>query len=448
MGSLLLRKEVIISSKLVEIFSFAGRLKTKGAFTQNVASTFLVQAISLFLSLVTAAIVARWLGPEGKGTLSLALLVPGIIGVFLGGGIEVANTYFAGTRGLDVPTLTANSLGLAILATVGGIAVVLGLIATGWLEMWLPGIPLAYVLLAITGFPLALLGGYFSSILLGLQRILAVNIVNLTQGILRLVLTAVTVIGLGWGIRGALLASIGTGVIALFLLSLLLQREGAAFVPRWKPVVMRTTLSFGLRGYLGNVLQFFNYRLDMFLVNYFLGPAGVGIYSVSVALAELLWYLPNAVGFVIFPKAAATRPEVMNTFTPRVFRATLGLTVLGALGLALMGMPFIQIVYSSAFGAAYVPMLALLPGVVLLGGGKVLTNEIAGRGYPHYNSINAGLALILTIALDLILIPRYGVLGASLASSVAYTLIFLTAIAFYLIVSRRASKTSSPQSLN
>jgi O-antigen/teichoic acid export membrane protein len=93
-------------------------------------------------------------------------------------------------------------------------------------------------------------------------------------------------------------------------------------------------------------------------------------------------------------------------------------------------------------------MLALLPGVVLLGGGKVLTNEIAGRGYPHYNSINAGLALILTIALDLILIPRYGVLGASLASSVAYTLIFLTAIAFYLIVSRKASKTSSSQSIN
>lgn len=84
------------------------------------------------------------------------------------------------------------------------------------------------------------------------------------------------------------------------------------------------------------------------------------------------------------------------------------------------------------------PMLALLPGVVLLGGAKVLTNEITGRGYPHYNSINAGLALVLTVVLDLVLIPRYGVLGAALASSIAYSAISFTAIGFYLKASRRA----------
>jgi len=84
----------------------------------------------------------------------------------------------------------------------------------------------------------------------------------------------------------------------------------------------------------------------------------------------------------------------------------------------------------------------LLPGVVLLGGAKVLTNEIAGRGYPHYNSVNSGLALILTVILDLVLIPRYGALGAALASSLAYTAIFFTAIGFYLNVSRGTKERS------
>jgi len=166
-----------------------------------------------------------------------------------------------------------------------------------------------------------------------------------------------------------------------------------------------------------------------------------------VAMAEMLWYLPNSVGFVIFPKAAATRAEEMNRFTPRIFRLTLGLTALGAVALALLGRFLIDLVYTSAFASAYVPLLALLPGVVLLGGAKVLTNEIAGRGYLQYNSINSGIALVLTIILDLVLIPRYGVLGAAIASSIAYTTIFFTAIAFYRTVSRRVAPRSPIEAL-
>jgi len=228
-------------------------------------------------------------------------------------------------------------------------------------------------------------------------------------------------------------------VIALALLSSMLVRLGASFWPRWNSLVMKTTLKFGLRSYVGNVLQFFNYRLDVFLVNFFLGSASVGIYTVAVAMAEMLWYLPNAVGFVIFPKAANTSAEAMNRFTPRVFRITLMLTAAGAVVLALIGKPFIEIVYSPAFASAYGPMLALLPGVVLLGGGKVLTNEIAGRGYPQYNSIASGVSLVLTIGLDLLLIPTLGVLGAAIASSVAYVAIFILALLFYRSVVNRQS---------
>jgi O-antigen/teichoic acid export membrane protein len=411
-----------------------------GTFTRNVGATLFVQIIRLAFSVANAAIIARWLGPEGKGMVTLALLVPGMLATFLNGGIGVANVYFAGSRRMDVPTLTANSVGFALLATVLGGSIVGGAVMTGWLEALVPGVPIWLVLLAMLGFPFGLLSGYFSSILQGLQRIITVNMVNLAQGALTLTLTTVLVIGLQMGVFGAVLASLGAGVISLIAMIILLRREGGVFSPCWDSSVMSSTLSFGLKGYIGNVLQFFNYRLDMFLVNYFLGPADVGIYGVSVSLAELLWYLPNAVGFVIFPKAAATKPEVMNAFTPRVFRITLGFTALGGLGLSLVGRFLIQFIYSPAFIGAYIPMLMLLPGVVLLGGAKVLTNEIAGRGYPHYNSINAGLALILTVVLDLALIPRYGVAGAALASSLSYAAIFFTAIGFYYTVSRRAGE--------
>ncbi len=414
-------------------------------FQQQVITTLLAQVAVFVFSFATAAIIARQLGPEGKGIVNLSLLLPGMLGLFLSGGIGVGNVYFAGSKRLDVSTLATNSVTFAALATLVGIALVGSLVVTGWLEVLLPGVPVWLVLLAMLGLPFRLLSGYLSNILQGLQRIFSVNVVNSAQGMFTLAFTMLLVVGFRQGIGGAVLASLGAVILGLVVLIAFLRREGCALGLRWDGTVMRSTLTFGLKGHIGNVLQFFNYRLDMFIVNLFLGPASVGIYSVSVALAELLWYLPNAVSFVIFPKAAASTPEALNAFTPRVFRITVGLTALGALGLVLLGKPLIELVYSSAFIDAYVPMLVLLPGVVLLGGGKVLTNEIAGRGYPHYNSVNAGLSFALTVMLDLVLIPRYGVVGASLASSLAYTAVFAAAIGFYLVVSRRTGEASPSQ---
>lgn len=417
------------------------RRSSIGRFSKNVASTFAVQIVSLLLIVANAAVLARWLGPEGKGIVALALLVPGLLGLFLGGGMTAANVYFASSGRLDVSTLVANSLAVVLVTTILGFVLIGLAAATGVLESLVPGVPRRLLLLAGMGFPLGLLNSHFSSILQGLQRIVAINAVSFARSLLLLTLGLLLVVGLKMDVLGAVLASLGATAGSAAALGVLLRREGVVFVPRWNGHTIRSMLSFAVRGHIGNILQFFSYRLDMFMVNYFIDPAGVGTYTVAVRLAELLWYLPNAVSFVIFPKAATTDSEVMNVFTPRVFRVTLGLTALGSLGLAVFGNPIIRLIYSSTFADAYFPMLALLPGVVFLGGAKVLTNEIAGRGYPHYNSITSGSALILTIVLDLLMIPRYGVLGASLASTVAYIAVFLISIVFYRIVAHKAGST-------
>lgn len=408
-------------------------------FRVQVGSVLAIQVAGLGLGLLTTALLARWLGAAGKGTLELALLLPDMLALFLSGGVGVANVYFAGARRFDTRTLAANAVTFALLGTVAGLGLVGVLLAAGWLQALLPGVPTRLILVALPGLAIALLRGYFATLLQGLQRITAVNLADLAQNGLLLLLIIVLVGGAGLGLLGALVVALAARLAGLLVLAFFLHREGAALTPRWDPPVMRATLAFGLRGHVGNMLQFFNYRLDTFIVNYYLGPAGVGVYSVAVRLAELLWQLPNAVGFVIFPRAAASSAAEMNRFTPRVFRLTLGLTAIGAAGLALIGQPLIVLVFSASFGAAYLPMLALLPGVVLLGSAKVLTNEIAGRGYPHYNSINSGLALILTVVFDVLLIPRYGILGAALASSIAYTLIFLVTLGVYPMVQRRST---------
>ncbi len=411
----------------------------RSAFLRNVTSTFGMNILLLAVSIANSAIIARALGPGGKGSLTLALLTPNLLVLLLGLGIGVANVYHTGTRRIPVPLLVQNSMGIALLESVVGAIAIGLLLATGWLTRLLPGVPMDIALLALLIFPLGLLNSYWSGVLQGQQRIFKLNTIMTLQGVTTLILTLLLVTGLHLGLTGGVLAYVGAAALALALTGNAVRQEGARFAPTWQPNVLRPSLAYGLKGYVGNILQFFNYRLDVFLVNFFVGNAGVGIYSVSVALAELLWQFPNAVSFVIFAKSSATKPTQMNVFTPRVFRLTLVLTALGGLGLALLGHFMILLIFGERFSAAYQPMLVLLPGVILLGGGKVLTNEIAGRGYPHYNSIGSGLGLIVTLALDLLLIPRYGVLGAAIASSLAYSVVFGAAVLFYLRVSRNKS---------
>jgi Na+-driven multidrug efflux pump len=74
-------------------------------------------------------------------------------------------------------------------------------------------------------------------------------------------------------------------------------------------------------------------------------------------------------------------------------------------------------------------MLILLPGIWWLGMGSVVTSDLRGRGRPGTASIVSGVALIATISLDVALIPPFGVLGAAVASLVAYTVQGILALA-------------------
>lgn len=420
------------------------KAKSPGRFTQNVANTVAVQVLSLVLSMGNAAIIARLLGADGKGVVQLALMIPAMLSLFLNGGIGVANAHFIGKKRFDVASLTSNAVTFAILATMIGAIIVALLVMTDALSSLIPGIPLGLFLLALSSLPLALLSGYFSTILQGLQNIRAINIIKLIVALLNLLFLGLFLYYLQFGISGAVYASLLSSLVNIIVLAWYLRQHGAHFIPRWNREVLQTTLQFGLRGYIGNVLQFFNYRLDVFIVNFFLGPSGVGIYSVSTKLAELVWYFPNAVSFVIFPKAAAASANEMNNFTPRVFRVTLFISVLASIMIALIGRPLIRFIYSSEFSQAFLPLLVLLPGVILLGAARVLTNDIAGRGFPQYNSINSAMALIVTIGLDISLIPKFGILGASIASSIAYTLTFVMSLYFY----RRVSLFSTLETVN
>lgn len=403
-------------------------------FWLHVGSTLMAQFISLVALVCNGAITARWLGPEGKGIVTIVLILVPMLGLFLGGGMGMANVYFAGSRRIETKTLLGNTLVYTGSSAIVCILLVSGALLLGWVDQFLPGIPYWAVWLAVGIFPLTLFQSNLVAMLRGLGHIYAANIVEVSLNMALLVCTALLVIGLRLDVAGALLAFglsqlVGLAVACSWLLRL---EDSLPFACDWR--TMGQMLWFGVRGWFGRLLQFFNYRLDAFIVNFFLGPASAGIYSVAVVLVELLWQLPNAVGFVLLPRVAAEQTSNKQRITGRVFLITMGITCLGAIALAVGGSYAISLIFSDAFSAAYVPMLVLLPGVVLLGGARVLISDIVGRGYPLYASITSGISLVISVSSGLYLIPRYGIMGAAAASSISYTTIFVFSLGMYLLV--------------
>jgi O-antigen/teichoic acid export membrane protein len=383
--------------------------------------------------------------------MTLATLTPSLAALILGLGFTSAVVYFTGTGRIGTARVSRNALGLGVAATLAGAALFLLLVATGWWDRLVPALPAAEAALSMLAFPPLLFTGLLASVVQGRQQTTRAAVVQLIQGMAWLVFTTAASLAVlavpQWApssLRLAILAYVTATVVGLVAAAWMARRAGGSLRPAWERDALRPMASYGLRGYPGNLLAFFNYRLDTYLVSFFLGAAPLGIYSVSVALAELLWQLPNAVGFAIFPRATVRTTEEMNAFTPRVFAATVALTAAGAIMLALVGPLLIDLVYGAAFREAYLPLLVLLPGVVLMGGAKVLTNEIAGRGYPGYNSAATAIGLAITVILNLALIPRLGIAGAALASSIAYAAIFLAAIAYYRRVARWQPASQDP----
>ena len=409
-------------------------------FIKDTLITFSTQIITVVLGIAVAIVIARVLGPEGKGAYSLIILIPGLLALVGNLGIGIANTYFGGSRKHDWAKLASNSL---ISALAMGILVVAAFLAYFFIfnPSFLKEVEPQCVLLATLVVPLSLLTMYFRAILLGQDRINEYNLVHLAQSGTLLVLVLLLLLAFKGGVFDTIIAWT-SGTLIATILSILLVRKTTNI--RWSlyPVALKDSVKFGVKGYLSNVIQFLNYRLDMLLVAFFMSVTFVGYYSISVAMAEALWYFPAAVGTVIFARTPGMSAEDANISTPRICRNTFFITILAAIVLAAFGKYIIMLFFGSAFLPALKPLWILLPGIVALSICKVLSNEITGRGKPLINTVAAGVSLAVNIPLNLLLIPRIGIAGAALASTISYTVTaIIVLIAFMRISGNSLSDT-------
>lgn len=386
--------------------------------------------LATLLRVLTNIVIARSLGPEGKGIITIVLLVLGQSALLLTLGVEIALIYYAGRRwkGLDELASASMSLGIILGFAASGLALMFFAL---FLRKVIPSRLLPLLVLMSSMLLMALTARFLQSLIRVSGRIIEGGTLGVLVALLNLVAVS-TLLITGLGLQGVLFGLWLSDVLAsIFTLALALKWRIVQRGPVFAPSIWKSLVTYGLKLHIGSVLQALNYRFDTYIVAFFLGTASVGLYSVAVAMAELLWLLPGSLGTVLMQRVATWTEQEANAMMGPLNRLTSGTLLVGATVYALLGNWLIRLIYGKVFAHSYYPLLLLLPGIWALGLWKNIMNDLSVRGYPASKSYTTGVAVVLTISLDIVLIPRWGIVGAAIASSIAYITAFVIALWLY-----------------
>lgn len=398
--------------------------------------TLAMQMLQLAAVGGSAVVLTRAAGAEGLGRYTLLSLIAYLAALAAGAGISWSAIHHVGSGKHAVVDVVSTVMGVALLSTLVAEVVVASvfLIAAHSYFREVTTVQLGLTLLAICGLPLNTAA---ASLLLGTNRpalYAGLNAIQFgTAFAIQLVLAAVGALSATSAIAGWCV-----GIALSLVIGLAQLNRHAALRIGIKRSVLMDLAGFGFKGYLANIATFMNYRIDSLLLNGYLGVAAVGYYSVAVALAEATWYVANATSLVMFPLVSSVSRAEADRLTPKVCRNTLLATAVTAAVLALVARPLISILFTPAMSPALNALRLLLPGVVALSAGKVMASYLSGIGKPGYATWISGANVLLTVALDVLLIPPFGIAGAAVASSVVYTTLTIVSL---VVFTRESGRT-------
>jgi len=412
-----------------------------GSSLRGASVTLTTSILSIGIGVVTNTVLARLLGPEYKGRVDLMNSTIGLTSMLAGSALGMGVTYVVAKGQANQRRLAAI---MAAVAAVQGLVTWLVLTAIAGTPQIKALIPVEYRAwgAALVGLATwaALLLVYWRFFLYGLQRFATSAILDVGGKLL----TALLMIGAVIVLRGspdqAAVAAVA-GIAVAFVVAAI--AAGTTVVPRLTGEGRHSgfweVCKYTLPCYFGQVVQSLNYRLDVLLVAYYVGVRAVAEYVIAVAVAQLLWLPSQAMQPVIFPRLAAmTDMRERAAHTAQVTRLMFALAVLMSGVVALLGPWVVVTLFGRAFAPSIVPLWALLPGVALFAVTNVLGSFVAAIGRPSVNLAIATVALVPTVGMNVWLLPRIGILGAAIASSVSYA----TSVALTLWVFRRRTACS------
>lgn len=396
-------------------------------FAQKVAETFATRVLLIGVGLVTSVIVARILGPEGRGLYAVATAV-GAIGVQFGNlGLHASNTYYVAKDRSLLPTLLGNTLLVSFgLGSFGAFAA--GLIFYLW--SGLAPVHGLLLTLALLWVPFGLAYMLLQNLLLGIQEVRAYNAIELTTKIIAVALVGAIIIFQIVAVETVFFATLAALIIS-FIWALWRLYPHLNHFPQASFSLFKENIGYGFKAYLAAFFSFLVLRADLLIVKYLLGAEQTGYYSIAVRMADMVYMLPVVIGAILFPTLSAlpNNREKWEFTQKVVFWVGVAMVILGGFAV-LLAKPAVWLLYGEAFLPSVPAFSWLTLGIVLLSINAVFMNYFASTGMPLVTVYSPAIAIVFNVVLNFRLVPWLGIVGASFASIVSYGLMLIISIVY------------------
>ena len=389
------------------------------AFVWSVLSTGGI----LLLNIATGVLLARELGPELRGALAAAILIPSLLGPLGVLGLVESVSYHAARHTTPEGRLVGSALALTL-----GFGVIVTAISAALIPLVLRSqsddtVVSAYIFLG--ALPLSMLAIVLAGYVNGCHRYSWVQM-------LRIAVVLLAAIGLfgaaltgNLDVRAGMLSYLGANVIsaalAVFMAKRLLNEPLSA-----SRSTARELLAFALRSFASTAAWRLNERVDQPIIAALLAPAQLGLYVTAVTLSSLALLIGSSVIFVALPVMASLHDASERR---RLARAVIGVTLVAS---ALLTLPLlavtrslIELLFGSDFAVVAPVARILLVASVVLSVNRAIESVLIGIGRPA----DAAKAEILTLPVTaiglIVLVPLIGLAGAGWTSLVAYLMAFV-----------------------
>lgn len=224
-----------------------------------------------------------------------------------------------------------------------------------------------------------------------------------------------------------------TVLSAVGLIVVYLKHHHSIF--RWKPAWPRgkQLLQESWPLLLAGVSVVIYMRIDQVMIGSMLNDAEVGKYSVAIKLVEIWYFIPAAIAASVFPALIKARSDNEDLYLRRLqlFYDSMSAIAFGIAFVTFMFSDFIiRILYGTEFTEA-APILAIyawatMPVFLGVASGQHLVVENRTRVSLYRTSIGG----LLNVLLNLVLIPKFGTIGAAVASLCSYTIATFVVVLF------------------
>lgn len=390
--------------------------------TFGISTTFICRVLVLFANFLVAVLLARWLGPDGHGVVTAIFVIPTLIMTLADAGIRQSTAYFIGQNKYATETVVSNLTIIVLFTSLISIIVASG---TFYFQF---GSKYGYLILviALLTIPINLMAQYSKGVMQGKDRISNINISELIKIAAHLVGIIVFVWLLNMGIVGAILAQL-LMASTFMAYSLYVVSQESKITYNFNVNVTLNLLKKGVAFAIALFLLQLNYRIDILFLETLTSSKEVGLYAVGTKIAELIWQIPSAISLVLFSKSAISKTNSDAVLrTVRLVRVVLPILFILSLLLWFMAKILVGTLFGQEFIESGIVVRYLLIGIFTMVVVKLLHADLAARGYPLFIFWIALLALIINIISNLLLIPKYGMYGAAIGSTISYSIAGLT----------------------